>query len=251
MIFEKKEILKALVVKNFKGPYKSSRLGFLWQFLTPFISIILFYVMFTSLRVMDIPNYWYYLCVGMFPFTFLNSMINGGMCLVNNASLIKKIAFPKSIITISYVISNFITFLISFTITIVLSLCAGCPPDGRLLLLTMPLMLMMFLAGLGTTLLLSAIVVYVRDLAHLITAITRILFWVTPVFYSVHSLTGLVAEAIWLNPLTYFVVSFQNLMYYGTLDGTILLACLGIALAIFFIGIAIFIKLERRIAEVI
>lgn len=82
----------SLVRKNIFGKYKNSALGFIWNFITPAVSILLFYIVFENFMGRDIPNYWAYLCVGMFPFMFMNNnLIGGASNITSNAGMIKKI----------------------------------------------------------------------------------------------------------------------------------------------------------------
>lgn len=114
-------VLKSLVISSFKGQYRYSYLGVLWQIITPVIMIVLFYIVFTSFRATENSDYWLLLCTGIFPYIFMETAIIGGsMCIVNNASLIKKMNMPRQYIIYAHIVTSLITFLITFTIIVVL-----------------------------------------------------------------------------------------------------------------------------------
>lgn len=239
------------MISNLKGQYKNSYLGFAWQFLTPAIAVLLFYVLFTSIRAVDMEDYWIYLCAGMFPFSFLTISINtGGNTFTSNSGMIKKIYFPRELFVLSKTIGGFITFLISYAIVIVLVLLSDHDVGIVPMLWLIPLSILSFLFAYGVDLMISSIVVYVRDLSYLITAIARIIFWGTPIFYSVDSLTGFLTWAIWINPLTFFVTAFQDCLYGCTSPEFWTLIALIIMTAFVVVaGTLVFRKLDRGFAE--
>jgi lipopolysaccharide transport system permease protein len=81
----------SLVRKNLYGKYKNSVLGFLWNFITPTILVLLFYIVFENFMGKGVPYYWAYLCIGMFPFTFMNTnLIGGASCITSSGGMVKK-----------------------------------------------------------------------------------------------------------------------------------------------------------------
>lgn len=250
-IWEGRTILKALVIKNLVGQYRNSYLGFFWQFLNPAIGVILFYFLFTALRTNNIPEYWMFLCIGMFPFTFMNSNIVGASnAIVGNSSMVKKIKISRVIIVVSVVVSVLITFVISYIFVILLMAISGHVFAIVPLLLVIPWVILMVIFSTGTALLLSSICVYVRDLGYFINAFSRVLFWITPIFYSVSQLSGGMAFIVWANPMTWFVESFHDLLYSGIIPDTyVIIGCIIIALTMLSIGTVVFKKLEPGFAE--
>lgn len=251
-LYDYRHLYYSLVKKSLYGKYKNSALGFLWHFLSPVISIILMYIVFENFLGRDIENFWAYLCIGMFPFQFMNgNLIGGASNIISNGGMIQKMYFPREILSLSQVTYTFIIFLISYLTVTALMLVAGILSIGGMLAL--PIVLAsMFLFSLGSIMLTSSITVYVRDFEHLITAAARILFWVTPIFYMIEARAGagILYTLIWFNPLTFFVEGFHYVMYWGTMPGTgLLLGCVIISLVMFLIGFVVFNKLKDGFAE--
>lgn len=241
----------SLVKKSLYGKYKNSALGFLWNFITPAVTIILFYIVFENFMGQGVLHYWAYVCTGMFPLMFMNdNLIGGASNITSNGGMIQKINFPREILPLSQVVYTLIVFLIAYVIVAFLMLMTGFPisSDG---LLALPLVILsMFLFSFGTILFTSAISVYSRDFQYLITAFARILFWITPAFYLSSSLTGILSKIIWLNPLTYYVESLHSIAYWGLMPGIeLLVACIVISMVTFLIGAYVFNRLKDGFAE--
>ena len=241
----------SLVRKSLFGKYKNSALGFLWNFITPAISILIFYIVFESFMGRDIPHYWAYLCVGMFPFAFMsNNLIGGASNITSNGGMIKKMYFPREILPLSQVAYTLIVFLIAYSIVAILMLITGFPLSSKGLPALPFIILTMFAFSFGTILLTSAISVYSRDFEYLITALARILFWVTPIFYTTDSLTGVLSTIVWLNPLTYYVEGLRDIVYIGIMPETeLLIMCTIISAVMLAIGAYVFERLKDGFAE--
>jgi ABC-2 type transport system permease protein len=248
---ESRSILYSLVRKNLEGQYKNSYLGFLWQFITPTVTILLFYIVMTGIRESQIEDYWLYLCSGQFMFTFLQTnLINGAGCIVNNAGMIQKMSFPREIIVLAQVMSSFIVMCIAYAIILVLMVITGCEFGLVPMLLFIPVMLVAAVFAAGMAFLFSAVTVYVRDVQHFINAFARVLFWITPMFYLVGETSGLLFMLIWWNPFTYYVEAFHDILYYVEVPELWQMG-IGIVLAFatFAVGLAVFRKLKGRFAD--
>jgi len=250
-IYEYRHLLYSMVVRNLKGRYKNSYLGFAWHFITPAITIIIFYIVFTGIRAAPIENYWAYLCVGMFPFTFLQVNLSAGAtCVVSNAGTIKKMYFPREIVVLSYVLSTFITFIMSYAVIVVLMLLAGIH-IGVHAVISLPLiMALSIIFATGYVLLLSAITVFVSDVHYFVDAVARLLFFMTPVFYLTSEVTGVLEKVIWYNPFTYFIESYHDILYRGVVPDTFQLGvCCVLAAVALIIGLIVFTILKGKFAE--
>ena len=250
-VYDNRPLLYSMIVRDFKGRYKNSFFGFLWHFITPVVMIILFYIVFTNIRFNPIENYWVYLCVGMFPFSFFQGNIQGGSsCITSNSGMIKKMYFPREIIVFSQVISLFITLLITYTGMILILLIFGFSLSVTALLFLPVLMALSILFAFGFVLFLSAASVFIRDIQHVMSIVGRIIFWITPVFYLTSEVTGILEKIIWYNPFTYFIESYHDILYFGVVPDTINMVIVCLLSVIAFVGgLVIFNKLKGKFAE--
>lgn len=250
-LYEFRYMLHSLIRKSLFGKYKNSVLGFLWNFITPLISVLLFYIVFENFSGQSVPYFWAYLCVGMFPVNYMTSnMIGGASCITSNGALIKKMYFPSEMLPLSQASYTLIVFIIAYLIVIALMVITGFPLKISGLLAFPFIISMMFVFSLGTILFTSAISAYSRDFEYLITALARILFWVTPIVYTIDSISGILSTIIWLNPMTYYVVSFQEILYKGVMPSAgIMASCAVLAIGALIIGTYVFNKLKDGFAE--
>lgn len=249
-IYESRNILKAMVVKNLFGHYRSSALGFAWHFIVPAIMMFVYYIVFTQIRSNPIPEFWIFLASGLFPFNFMTSNLSGGSgCIVGNSGMVKKMYLPREIIVLAQVISTFIVMLIGYSIILVAIIISGYSITWTLSILPLIMMVMLVFVT-GYVLILSSITVYVRDVQHLIGSITMIFFFMTPMYFTMDSVTGLLATLVRINPFSYFVESYHQIVYYGSVPEVKIIAmCLIIATLSLTIGIITFTKLKKGFVE--
>ena len=250
-VYRERNLLFSMVVRDFKGKYRNSFFGFLWHFINPMLLIILFYIVFTSIRVNPIDHYWIYLCVGMFPFAFFRDNLQSGTgCILSNGNMIKKMYFPREILVFSRIISTFITLLITYCGTILVSIAVGFALNP-LALVFLPLMLILsFIFAMGYVFFLSAITVFIRDIQHVMAVVGRVVFWTTPIFYLASEANDILGKIIWYNPLTYFIECYHNILYFSVVpDSTTLMVCFFLTIISFVIGAVVFNKLKGKFAE--
>lgn len=249
--YSQRSVLYALVVSNFKGQYNNSKLGVLWQFISPIIIVLLFYVVFTSIRISEVNNLWLMLCAGIFPYTFMESaIVSGSMCLVNNGYMLKKMQFPRIFIVVAHIVTSLITFTIILLFVIAIALLSGCYISATHLIELVPLTFITFIFNIGLAAILSSVVVYYRDLGHFIGATSRLLFWMSPTIYTIQDVSGLLERIMSLNPLTYYISNYHQLIYYNA-PLSLLSFCLCVVMSVFVlcVGLMLFKKLEGGFAE--
>ena len=236
-----------LVKRDFKTKYKRSILGVFWSLLNPLLLMCVQYVVFSNLFRYEIEHYVIYLLIGIIFFTFFNDATSQAMAaVVVNAPLITKVYVPKYIFPMSKVISTEINFIISIGILFIAILLNGLRITPLLLLLIIPVIgVTIFSMGIG--LLLSALMVYFRDMQFLYGIITTMWMYLTPVFYPESILADKMAIALKINPL-YHLIKFSRTI---VIDNTIppiqdAAVCLFVPIAVFILCALIFRKLQRN-----
>jgi lipopolysaccharide transport system permease protein len=184
---EKINLIREFALKDLKIRYSRPVLGFLWTFLSPILTVMIFYLIFglvLKVKTEEAP-FVLYLMSGVFPWMFFqDSILKSVTSLVDNKNLIREASFPHYLIPVSIVTANAVIFLPSLFIVLFSSLfiLKGLP----VFILLLPMLLIIHLI---VTLLLSVIfsVLYVkwRDLKYALEAVFLLLFYLTPVFYSV------------------------------------------------------------------
>lgn len=250
-IWQYRFIMKQLIKKDFKGRFSNTILGYFWHLLNPLSQIVIYYLIFTVIFGRDIPNYWAYVSTGMFMFTFfLSSSAGISNCLINNSSMITKMAMAREIIPISKVITNLITLSISYVLLTILMIVTGVGITINILWAPL-LIILLALFSLGLGLLLSSITVYVRDVANAANILFGCMMFAVPIFYMASTRSTPMMELFWsVNPLYYFVETIHDILYWGVAPDLIMVgACLLSAFLMIVIGLFVFKKLEKGFAE--
>ncbi len=256
-----------LTLRELKGKYKRSVLGWSWSLLNPLATALIFTMVFKIFFAAVTPlgepsglqNFPLFLLCGLLPWNYLANGLNGATeSLVANGNLIKKVYFPREVLVVANVASWMVPLLIEFGVLSVLLLVFG-----NFVLPWLPLVLLLILVQtgfvLGIGLILGAVNVYFRDVKHLIGILLQALFYATPIVYSLSqvpeqaSLFGLevpVRSLYRLNPMVPMVEAFRDVLYdlrFPPLGD--LLYVLGWGLACMAVGLLVFSRLEPRLAE--
>ncbi len=243
-------MLFALVRKDLIGRYRNSALGFLWHFIVPITTLVVYYVMFSALRENQIDNFVVYLTSGIFLFTFMvSNLISGSGCVTANASLVKKIYFPREILVISQVVTSFIVMILAYCVFFSIFVIIGFSFNLWLLLIVPFFLIIAFMFTLGYTFIFSALNVYYHDIQLFLSSISISFYLATPLFFRINELNESVRVIIWANPFTVFVETMHGLFYYGSLQISLLLICFLVSLISLFIGFYVFGHLKNGFAE--
>ncbi len=248
-----RELLWVLTTRDIKVRYKQTILGAAWAVIRPFLTMIIFSVVFGQLAKMPSDGYPYpvFVYAALLPWTFFAAAIStSGQSLVGSANLVSKVYFPRLIIPLSSVGAGLIDLLISTGILLLLMLWYGVGWSWNLLAAPLLLAAVIFTAlGVGT--LLSALTVAYRDFTHLTPFLVQIWMYVTPVIFPVNLVPDRWQWLLYLNPMTGLVEGFRSAFLAKPFDLGGLALSFIIAVAIFAAGVAYFEKVERRFADII
>lgn len=249
-IYSYRELLKTSVQKDIRGKYKGAWLGILWSLLNPLLLLTVYSIIFPYILRINVENYTMYLCVALLPWTFFTSTITvGTFSMVTNGNIIKKVYFPREIIPISVVISGTVNFLISCIVMVLFLIFSGIGITWTALLFPL-ILVIQFLITLAFVFVLSAVTVYVRDLEHFVSIALMVLFYGTPIVYTMESIPTKLAWILNLNPMTHIISAYRDVLYYQKIpDMGNLLLLGGIAVIGVILGYYIFDRLQRNFAE--
>lgn len=222
-IWAARELLTAMVRKELKVKYKDSALGFLWSMLNPLMYLVIFYLVFTKFLPNGIPLFPIWLLSGLLVWNFFSSVLpSATSAVVGNASLIKKVSFPREVLPLATVGAGLVHFTLQGTVMLagLIVFQHGINPGFMALVPFAMLTLVVLTAGLA--IFLAAVNVYVRDSQHLIELMLLAWFWMTPIIYPFAPVAKRFTDIDlpqWLfalNPLTPVVLTFQRAIYNRT-----------------------------------
>ena len=249
-LYQYRELLKTSIKKDVGGKYKNSFLGVIWSFINPLLQICVYAIVFPLIMRNNIENYTVFMVCGLIPWTYFASVINrASFVIVENGNIIKKVYFPREILPISLVTSETITFLISTIIIIGFVLFSGVG-ISYLIIFYPILLLTQYILLIGISLIVSSVTVYFRDLQHFIGVFLQLLFYATPIVYSLDIIPERFRWILKLNPMTYIIEGYRDIFYYKQMPAIkeiLIVLAVGVIVAI--IGYNIFNKLQKKFAE--
>lgn len=238
-----KFLIEQLVSRDFKTKYKRSILGVFWSFLNPLLTMLVQYLVFSTLFKSDIDNYPVYLLSGSVLFTFFTESVGMAlMSIVENATLITKVYMPKYIYPITKILSSGINLLIAMIPLAIVGMITHINVTKAFILLPFVLLcLLVFCIGMG--LMLSASMVYFRDTQFIWGVISLLWMYATPLFYPETIIPEQFMTIYKMNPMYHFIRFFRTIILYGVSPEPIAyFQCLFFAIVMLLIGIGVFRK---------
>lgn len=250
-LWEYREMISSLVKRDLRSRYKGSVLGFLWMFLNPLLQLCVYTIVFSVIMRMGIDKFYLFMFVALVPWLFFSTCLSGGTSVIfAQQDMVKKIYFPRDVLPISFVVSQFVNMLFSFIIIFVVVFLSGVGVNPVALLYLPLIMLIQFVLCLGITYLVSALSVYFRDLQHIMGIISMAWMYLTPIIYPVEMVPERFINLFYLNPMTTIVIAYRDILYYkqvpemSTLANAVLMG-----VGILIIGRIVFSKLQRGFVE--
>lgn len=250
-IYAYREMISSLVRRDLRGRYRGSVLGFAWTFLNPLLQLAVYTLVFSVIMRNGVEDYYLYLFVALIPWIFFSSSVNEGTnCIRSQGGMITKIYFPREVIPISCVTTQFVNMLLSLLVVFAVVMIAG-KPFNLLAYLCLPLiMLIEYVLALGMAFLFSAITVYFRDITWFMGIITMAWQFLTPVMYGLDQVPAELVRYFNLNPMTSVIVAYRDILYYGQVPALSTLKNAVIcATVVFALGWFVFSKLKNHFAE--
>lgn len=246
-------LAEQLIVREIKSRYKQSFLGYAWVILNPlFQMLVMSFVFSLIIRIpsLGIP-YAVFLYVALLPWNlFANSLTHATNSLVNNASLIKKIAFPRQILIQATLIAKTVDFALASLMLIAVMMYYQTPVNLNVLWVV-PIFLIQAVFTYGLALILATANLFYRDIQHLLALILMLWMYVTPVIYPVEMVPEAYRFVFKLNPMAVIINSYREAVIGGNGPNLASLAiALAVSLLIYFLGRTLFTKLQGHFADV-
>ena len=250
-VFAYREMINAFIRRDLRGRYKGSVLGFLWTFVNPLLQLCVYSVVFSFILKAGIEKYYLFLFVALIPWIFFSSSVSGGStCILAYKDMVKKIYFPREVLPIATVTTNFVNMLLCFIVIFAVVIFSGTPLNFLALLCLIPIFAVEYILALGMAFLVSGLTVYLRDLEHILGIVLMAWQYLTPVLYSYDIVPEKLKMIFSLNPMTPIINAYRDILYYSKVpDLTTLLSALIMGVAVLVIGWLVFSKLKRRFAE--
>jgi ABC-type polysaccharide/polyol phosphate export systems, permease component len=250
-IWDYREMIGRLVRKDLSTRYKGSVLGFLWTFINPLFQLLIYSVVFGFImKQTAIQNYAMFLFVALVPWIFCSTALTvGAQSILINGGLVQKVYFPRIVLPIVTVTSNFVNMLYSFIVVFAALLITGWGISPVVVMLPV-IMVIEYFFVLGLVFIFSALTVYFRDLEHILGIVTMAWMYVTPILYAIKSVPEKFQAFMYINPMTSVILAYRNVLYDKVMpDFSNLMITIAFAVSFVVFGYFLFQKLQRRFAE--
>jgi lipopolysaccharide transport system permease protein len=251
-----RELFIILAWRDVTVRYKQTVIGVAWAVIRPFLTMVVFTIVFSKIAKLPAPGavpYALLVMAAMLPWQFFSTALSeSSNSLIGNANLISKIYFPRLIVPAGSVITSFVDFLITLGMMGAMMVWYGFAPDWRIFLLP-AFIVLAFTASFGIGLWLCALNVEYRDFRYIVPFIVQFGLYISPVGFS----SSIVPEK-WrllysLNPMVGVIDGFRWCLLRG--QSPFQLSAFSISVFITVIlcvtGIWYFRKMEKTFADVI
>ena len=213
-----------LVTRQIRQDYLENITGFAWLILQPLILLSVYAFVFSTIFKARIPEagdigFVPYLAIAFWPWiAFSEAILRANGSITANAALIGKVAFATEQIPLATVTATFIMHMIGYLAVLVILQFMGTNIQWVLLLLAIPVILFLWLFACAIALYVSAIQVFVRDLAQILPPMMTFWFFTTPILYSASYLPASIQEVAQWNPMAWFVARLRELLLFGEVN---------------------------------
>lgn len=248
-----KYLLLQLTQREIKARYKQSFVGYAWVVLNPLAQILVYTFVFSQVFRFPTNNvpYIIFLYAALLPWNFLHATISSATNgLVENAPLLRKVAFPREIIPYSISVAKILDLFVAGIVFIIFLFLFKVPLASSAILF-FPLFIVQLLLTTGVSLFLSAANLFYRDVQYLTNLVLMLWMYMTPIVYP---LSLVPAKYIWLyklNPMVGIVEGYRSALFGYPFETTIIWWSVGVSVVIFFFGFIVFKKLEKVFADIV
>ena len=261
-VFDSRELLWNLTLRELRTKYRRSLLGWAWSMLNPLATVAIYSFVFGVLFESNAPvgdpsglkGFAYFLLCALLPWNFFSLITSLGMGAISaNSGLVRRVAFPREVLVFSNVLHACVQFSIEMGLLAIVLLIAGSPFLPWLPVVILVSVLLAIFAS-GFALALSTLSVYFRDITYLWTIFIQVWFFLTPVVYAPSVVQerapAWANDILKLNPMSAFVNTYRDLLYDATAPSLPRLGAMVVAAFVSLsFGWMVFNRMGRRLPE--
>lgn len=212
-LFSRRSVIYELTKRDFKTAYLGSYLGIVWAFALPLANVLIFWFIFEigfkSKPVENVPYALWLIC-GMVPWFFFSDCTNNSAnSILQNGFVVKKVAFSIGMLPLIKILSALIIHFFFILLILIVFLANGYSLDIHMLQVFYYLLAMtVFLTGLSW--LTSSVILFFRDLRHLISIMLQVGFYLTPIFWNPKMFPDRFQSVIKANPMYYIIEGYRD-----------------------------------------
>lgn len=266
-VWEYRDLIGLFVKRDFTSKYKQTVLGPLWAVIQPLMTTVVFSIIFGSLaglttsdvpgETLEMPSFLFYM-IGTVTWSYFSATVSANAnTFIANRAIMGKVYYPRIVTPIATALSNLISFGIQAVmfcaIALVFSLLGIADIRVSPYILLLPLLILqLMLLSTGIGIIISSLTTKYRDLAMLVSFGLHLWQYLTPIPYGLAMIPEKYMGLYMLNPVTP-VVTTMRLAFFGTgyFDWGYYGLSLAVTVAVFFLGLVMFNKIERTFMDTV
>jgi len=254
-VWEHREVLYFLIVRNLKIRYRQTAIGAAWAVVQPLALMVVFVVV--AQKILNLSSegvpYPVFAFAALIPWTlFSGALTLASESVVRDINLVSKVYIPRLLLPISAIGALLVDFLVSFVLLLGMMAVYGIAPEVSALWWIPGLTLLIIALTLALGFLLSALMVRYRDIRSIVPLLVQLFLFATPIAYSITLIPEEWRAVYGLNPMAGPVAGFRSALL-GTPapDGGMLAVSVVTTLVLLIVGLAYFVRTDRTFADVI
>jgi len=261
LLWRHRALVGVLVRRELAARYRASVLGFFWSLLNPLFLLVVYAFVFTTIFQPRFPGgqpYPLFLFAGLLPWMFFSgAVLDAAVTMVDNGPLLAKVMCPPEIFPAVTVLSHLVNHILALPVLVAAMAVAawfGAHPFPWTIVYLPLALIPWVLTSAGVAAAVAAGAVHFRDLRDLIGHVLNLLFFSSPIIYSLDGLDlqPALMTALRLNPFASLVEVYRDLAFTGVLpDLRTGLTALAVGLVVFWLGTAIFSRMRDTIVEAV
>ena len=257
-VWKYRDLVLLFVRRNFVSQYKQTILGPLWAIIQPLLTTVVFTVVFgrlAGLAADGVPSFLFFMSGNIAWQYFANCLTQTADTFTGNAAILGKVYFPRVVVPISTVMTNLISFSIQFVMFLVFLAVywvkGAVNPTWYAFMLPL-LLVQMAMLSLGVGIIISSLTTKYRDLKMLVGFGVQLWMYGTPVAYDIGIIPQKFMSVYMLNPMTPIINTFRTaFLGLGGFDLTHYLISWGVTIAILFLGLMLFNRVEKTFMDTV
>jgi lipopolysaccharide transport system permease protein len=210
-------LLAALIKRDLQNRYAGSVAGMAWALFHPLALLALYALVFEAIFRVKIPNlsigqpYVVFIAVVLWPWMAFQEGVNRGTTAVqNHAALVKKVAFDHELLIYSAVLSSFAVHGIGYALVLSVLSILGYGIEWANITIVIALLVALLLMAIAVAMVLGALQVFIRDVEQVLSQATSVLFYATPILFTMTMVPDWLAVIMQFNPLTHITEPLRN-----------------------------------------
>lgn len=264
--FKYRDLIFLFVKRDFTALYKQTILGPLWALIQPLLTTVVFTVIFGNLANLTtadvkgdfvVPGFLFYMSGNICWSYFSTTLQATSNTFLSNSAIMGKVYYPRLVAPIATAFSNLISFgiqllmFIGFWVFFLIQ--GGTSIQVTPMLLFIPLVILqMIILSTGFGIIISSVTTKYRDLAMLVAFGLQLWQYGSPIAYGLQLIPEKIMFLYMLNPMTPVITTFRYAVFgFGYFNLAYYLISWAISLAVFFLGLILFSRIERTFMDTI